>query len=450
MDEGARARAGGSARRWAGPVAAAVAAVLLAVLAWAAPPRSERTVAARPGRPAPVPAGVTAEGWVWSAPGGAEVVGIEPGSHGPLVLLDDGLVALDGRTGEPLWTHRYPGEALVDSGVLDGGRWAYVLRHAGWPRSEERRMRVLDPGTGGEADDFPLPGEDGDTVVFAGSLPVQVRVGGHGGALTLAARDPRSDRQLWDLTLPGGGDVPCEPDAAPLVHGDTLLVAYACAEPELLYTHAGDGPSGGEVEVTVLALEARTGERVWSRAWPVDAVRWGQGGTLLSPGGPPVTEGARTALEVHLTVEHWADHVLDPATGEDAVRPPDPGGLTAPGLVHADTATLVHTDHDGTVRVHRTSAADGRSSWSAVEGVDPAQLAEEAVALVEGTVLLAEPGGSFQEADALVVPAAEGSPPYRIPLTGGVPTGTALLRAVPGAVVVAASGGYGSVHGLVP
>ncbi|QRN79534.1 MAG: hypothetical protein JK586_14895, partial [Nocardiopsis sp. BM-2018] len=94
---------------WVGAPAGALVVVLVAGLV--APlseyrPVTHTFLSEAPGEPAPVPTDVSEVGWTWTAPENTEVVRVDAGSHGPVVVLRDGLIALDGRTGDELWTHR--------------------------------------------------------------------------------------------------------------------------------------------------------------------------------------------------------------------------------------------------------------------------------------------------------------------------------------------------------
>ncbi|WP_223839437.1 hypothetical protein [Nocardiopsis deserti] len=79
---------------------------------------TEHTVAdAVPDTPAPVPSDVSEVGWEWEAPQGVSVRGVEPGPFGPLLVLEDGVVALDGSSGEVLWSYRHPYNSRVRGGA---------------------------------------------------------------------------------------------------------------------------------------------------------------------------------------------------------------------------------------------------------------------------------------------------------------------------------------------
>ncbi|HEY3506350.1 MAG TPA: hypothetical protein VGN37_26620 [Actinocatenispora sp.] len=98
------------------------------------------TVAAPAGTPA-VPATVSRVAWSRAMP--AQVLDVVPAGPGVLVLLDDGVVAVDGRTGRTRWTYRRPGAYAHHLSVSPDGRSA--LLHWG---SGGSQLVALDAGTG--------------------------------------------------------------------------------------------------------------------------------------------------------------------------------------------------------------------------------------------------------------------------------------------------------------
>ncbi|BCJ28529.1 hypothetical protein [Actinocatenispora sera] len=98
------------------------------------------TVAPVAGTPA-VPATVSRVAWSRAMP--SEVVDVVPAGPGVLVLLEDGVVAVDGLTGRIRWTYRRPGASVEHLSVSPGGRSA--LLHWGPDRSQ---LVALDATTG--------------------------------------------------------------------------------------------------------------------------------------------------------------------------------------------------------------------------------------------------------------------------------------------------------------
>lgn len=65
-------------------------------------PQVRHEVADELGEPAPVPERVEEVGWEGEPELGSSVVRVEEGSHGPLVVLTDGVVSLDGTDGSEI------------------------------------------------------------------------------------------------------------------------------------------------------------------------------------------------------------------------------------------------------------------------------------------------------------------------------------------------------------
>lgn len=94
--------------------AGALAVVVLGATIVLLVPREQHRVAGELGEPAPVPSKVSRVGWEWQPSQGASVAEVRAGSHGPLVRLMDGVVALDGKSGEQLWSYRRPYDLVSD------------------------------------------------------------------------------------------------------------------------------------------------------------------------------------------------------------------------------------------------------------------------------------------------------------------------------------------------
>ena len=128
--------------------------------------------------PAPIPANITRVGWEWRPPMGAEVTDVFPGSHGPLILLRDGAVALDGTDGAELWSYRHPYDPVDDVWVHEEN--VHVRHQVGTDDSGEDLFEIvaLDSTTGEVLD------EDSDAV-----QPLGGGVREHGRELLAEALD---------------------------------------------------------------------------------------------------------------------------------------------------------------------------------------------------------------------------------------------------------------------
>lgn len=147
-------------RRWRGALAGAGAGVLAVVLVAALTPvlarvlTVEYTVADMPSEPAPVPRDVARVGWTWEPEYPVEDVLLGP--WGPVVLHADGFVALDGATGEELWTYRLPYARGVATSVIEGEGEHVHLLHTPRPGGD-MEVITLDTETGDIVDEMTIP-----------------------------------------------------------------------------------------------------------------------------------------------------------------------------------------------------------------------------------------------------------------------------------------------------
>ena len=122
------------------------------------------------GEPAPVPERVEQVGWEWEPELGSSALRVEEGPRGPLVVLTDGVVSLDGTYGSEVWSYRRPydphfevwvdGDHVIVSRVPALGTQGPLLDvldlEAGeqvwertWTRSEDDRFHVSSGGPAG-------------------------------------------------------------------------------------------------------------------------------------------------------------------------------------------------------------------------------------------------------------------------------------------------------------
>ncbi|NKZ00870.1 outer membrane protein assembly factor BamB family protein [Nocardiopsis alborubida] len=382
--------------RWKRVLTGAAAGTLVVTLVWTLVPAAltrafmvEHTVAAADGgQAAPVPATISRVGWTWEPehPVLDPVLGVERGPRGPLVLYDDGFVALDGATGEELWTYRLPFSRQAQAGVFAGqDRYAY-LSHVteATPESEPQThaMVMLDAATGEVVRETPMPaltwqGQEKSPPLRYLTPDVRVfRVHEDGRSLVVAYATDSTER-LWEVELrEGAGERWCQwaDDGGIRGHGDRVLVARLCLDQEHLpeedvesTLYRMDVPEDAVESVT--ALDVSTGERVWRQEWTPDnlsytqvpiigAVREGRGGEAVArtPGGAfAVDDGAPAQV-----FPPAPDPMYEYAVGVDtrgAVVLRDRGG-DEPGL-------LLVTDASGEV-VQRSEVEVDADLWAPV------------------------------------------------------------------------------------
>ncbi|MGW5875961.1 hypothetical protein ACWFMI_05305 [Nocardiopsis terrae] len=246
--------------------------------------------------PSPVPAAVSEAGWEWRPPMGTGIKEVHAGSHGPLVLLGDGAVALDGETGAELWSYRRPHDQVRHVWAQDGR--VHVRHRVGEDTGDgEDRFEtvVLDAGTG------EILEEESDA-----EAPPTGWMNEHGHTLVEDLLDLPDHCTVSDTRS----------------YGHSLMGVFDC-------------PEDSGTQATAVALDPLEETELWRTEWtaPPSAV---EPRLAEAPGGMAgspviVRQGAegRTA-------------VLDPGTGEELVAPPEE-------LMDDDLIGVVYADADGAV-----------------------------------------------------------------------------------------------------
>ncbi|USY22344.1 hypothetical protein NE857_12470 [Nocardiopsis exhalans] len=461
--------------------AAALAVVVAAtVLGSVTHPEVVHTVAADdPGDPPSVPGSVSARGWTWAPPPGVSISRVAAGPRGPILLLDDGFVALDGATGSELWTYRELHGTELETRLDEGA--ALLTRSTG---NGAATGMLLDPATGEIISERPdLEGLQTYTPTV--SLHEYLSDDGTEG-IEARSREPGLTGPadpLWSF-VPQEADLFCEfqPRARPTTGPDTgdglVVVAYACVDPEefeektletlepqpIRGDYHGILAHGGSVDslvATVAVLDLSTGEEVWRRD---DPVLHSQHRIDLKSGRRALaTEGEVPALEL------WSDYelfLLDPRTGEPQGYPEearDRRGRFGPAVdrvLRADTGgavLLMRGDYHGSDSPREVLTTDPDGKVIARVTIDESELDQEHLnqaIVLEDTLLI-----PYTDSDTRVMSV------YAAPLAAGdfggewLEVGSPLefgfrqehrLTAAPGAVVSYITGDITEVHGLVP
>ncbi|PDP86661.1 hypothetical protein CQJ94_15305 [Glycomyces fuscus] len=463
--------------RWRRVLTGAVAGALAVVLVWTLVPAAltrafmvEHTVADAGGQAAPVPATISRVGWTWQPE--HRVLGVERGPRGPLVRHADGFVALDGATGEELWTYRLPFSRQAQAGVFAGqDRYAYLLHVPEAPSESEphrRTMVVLDSATGEVVREAPMPepaweGQQEPPELRHLTPGVRVfRVYEDERSLVVAYPTDSAER-LWEVELQDGpGERWClwADDDGIRGHGDRVLVASLCLDQEHLPEQDVDStlrrmevPADAVESVT--ALDAATGEQVWRQEWTpedlsyvavptIGAVREGHGGEAV----------ARTRGGVFALGDGAPAPVLPPA--------PEPryeyvlGVDTAGAVVLRDRggdepALLLVTDASGEV-VQRSEVEVDADLWVAMDQahvlgsvlVVPRLARDEADRRVRAVSVLPWEGEQAQQGWTPILLEGGEDP---VDAEGLLSTGSYGVLPVPGAVVAHVED---RLYGLVP
>ncbi|MBQ1083519.1 PQQ-binding-like beta-propeller repeat protein [Nocardiopsis sp. B62] len=454
-----RVRGGGPA----GAVAASTGALALALVHAAVTvlPVDATTTTERRVDPPPVPDSVSGIGWVWEAPEGDHVSRAATAGEGLVVLIGDGVVALNGETGEELWHHRRPGSVtaqlftsadgatvmlsfLPGAGSLDGGALFVALdAHTGQVRAQD----VLPVNIFGRVPRIDLF-DDGYVAHAAG------------GALT--GMDPESFARTWRFQAPE--ECRTEDFTSSAGGRDVVATLYECVEPEV------EGS-----EIVILGLDPADGSEVWrhesSTSRTYEEVHGYHAEVALRTG----TDGAVMAL-------HW--NSFENEAQESVVLDQADGTVIAEGIEEV----LPRLDQGGDTEARQPNAAfDARGyltatslfeptveyTWHPFGGGEPRRTAplvaredefrfEQGVALtdmlVTSQLLVPEDRDSYVGPAHLTVHGApwDGGEPWELEVEFEAvdsdlirmwPESTPLLR-VPGALAIV-HGGTTSVVGLV-
>lgn len=370
--------------------------------------RSEvrHVVAEDPPEAAPVPERVAEVGWSWEPEGAAKIERVLRGEHGPLAVLGDGVVSLDGTDGSQVWSYRRPEGEPVD--VRSAYGQVYLTDASG-------ATEVLDRATGASLAEYtgvPNADSEGDVGrVIGWSGAVRVHDDQRDGEPGMSAWDAGSGEELWFRRLAPEEGLVCE-GASPNVRRDTVVYAVACvgeddfaaSDSELLNLDAAQ-----RTEFRVVSVDLRTGKELWSheredrdeafvpyRPWIGPAQ--GDGEKVLVVGGGPA---AVPAL------------LLDPETGEELLHlTEERTGAEFVLDADADGATVLHSGSYAGTEILRIDVEGNRTEVVEEGGVHLSPYPETFALLPDqvlafsghysdyeerAQILVASPGGMLSE-----------------------------------------------------
>ena len=370
--------------------------------------RSEvrHVVAEDPPEAAPVPERVAEVGWSWEPEGSAGIERVLRGEHGPLAVLGDGVVSLDGTDGSQVWSYRRPAGEPVNVRAASGQ--VYVTDSSG-------TTEVLDPATGESLAEYtgvPNTDSEGDVGrVIGWSGAVRVHDDQREGEPGVSAWDAESGEELWFRKLSPEEGLVCE-GRAPNVRRDTVVYAVACvgeddfaaSDSSLLNLDAAE-----RTEFRVVSVDLHTGEELWSHEredWdeafvphhPWIGPAQGDGGKVLLVGSglaavPALLLDPETGEELlHLTEER---------TGAEFVLDADAGGATVLYSGIHEATEILHIDVAG----NQTEVVEGGGAHLSRFLETFALLPDQVLAFSghysgyeeRAQILVASPGGRLSE-----------------------------------------------------
>jgi outer membrane protein assembly factor BamB len=168
-------------------------------------------------------------GWAWGSPNIADGRVFVPG-------IDGFVNCLDAETGAIIWRYRTAKSTCTEP-VIDEDR----VYFGGW----DRFLHAFDAATGRILWEFQLGGASDSGAQIAKDGKLYVPIGGN----TFRCIDDLTGKVLWEFTIEGGVF-----NASPAFDGETVYISV----------WDGLGMGGIPVVSWIHALDARTGERLWS------------------------------------------------------------------------------------------------------------------------------------------------------------------------------------------
>lgn len=318
-----------------------------------------------PGEPAPVPADVTRVGWTWEVPEDAGFLAVRAGTHGPVIVLEDGLTGLDGATGKELWTYRAPYSKAASHRrprvVFGQPGLAFVTFQPSGSDTRDLRQVLIETATGRIVTEVPLTGREGlDSQPGTDHRAVHATRDVY---LTwpeeeLVAYDLRSNEVLWrrDVALWNEESSCIVLPESVNAHGDQILVGELCADQDPKTSPASldfmdlfelGKESEGSDTASVTAIDVATGTVNWRREWSAAELE-------VSP--VPSFSRALPGAEPLLLA---GGHALDLRTGEDSAATGD--GLIDLESLARDEEYFWNAEDGGALLGEPTSPDDHRA-----------------------------------------------------------------------------------------
>ena len=296
-----------------GVLALAIICGSVVVLSLRAP--VQHTVA-EPGEADRVPTEVARLGWSRPLPEGIEPNDVLEGSRGPLLATGDGLLALDGATGEELWSYRRSDRPTTRLWSVAGAERVHLWQEA-LPGTGEWELLVFDTATGEIVDRGVLPDHVEEPrelvenrVLRTAVADVHTEQDRALGIWPAVVRSTLGHEELWRLESLREEGESCFAGRDALSHdtvvGETLVLPLVCA-PMIGPFHPDLGADPGWAR-RMVAVDIATGDEVWRWERPIEDSRASRPRMVVDRSGPQdspvfvidstVAIDARTGAEV--------------------------------------------------------------------------------------------------------------------------------------------------------
>ncbi|WP_152487014.1 outer membrane protein assembly factor BamB family protein [Nocardiopsis halotolerans] len=340
----------------------------------------------------PVPENITRVGWEWEAAENSSITDTHSFKGGVVVSLNDGVVALQGDTGEEIWHYRRPGQKLNSSGVTPDG--SLVVLTYSQENSNSLDLLVLESSTGEINSDRTAVIDESsrETHTLLAAMPHLTDFGlltntnrvsySHSSeeGLRLRSFDLTTGEEAWEMS-----NIASKPSFSP--------GPFITSEETVVLVGTSETP---EPTATLIGVDAMSGEELWREEYPV--------ATPVSPSSIRLsTYPGSKLLFIHIpTIGYLA---INPVNGTPASDPLDDKN-TIVGFSD-DNYSYSAWDADTSSSTYFRGTFEGEDilSIDPPESADP--YAEKHVASLEDVLArinVNKNGNSWSEAQLTVMP----------------------------------------------
>jgi hypothetical protein len=283
-----------------------------------------------------IPGTVSEVGWEWQPPPGQTIRDMYPAVSGVVAVVSDGVVGINGVTGEEVWHYRRTDSGVQSHSVTPDGRSVAITfssESTGDAEGLEKTI-VLDAADGSLSHEYETPALEEETVpderlrfrYVTNDSYVVPRVGSD-GHLRVDAFSLATAEEQWSY----GGEQEIASVGQVFVAEDVVIATGVVTS---------ENPDGGGHSLVMVGLDASTGEPLWEVDRSFDASQEDIPDMRYEPGWGAVTVNL---LEPGGESVNW---LVDPLTGESLLETATyPGWVTGDGYItrSADPeAGLVH------------------------------------------------------------------------------------------------------------
>ncbi|WP_435113862.1 hypothetical protein [Nocardiopsis synnemataformans] len=277
------------------------------------------------------PANVSSVGWTWSSPEETSIRHVSPMSYGLSVYVSDGVIGVNGETGEELWRYRRLGEKATSMNVTPDGETVAVSysAHEEEPEGEEEpppvhEVVLLDASTGdvkgsqvvefarmpfdGSGSSSYTPGNEKLGVLSNDSRIIyRDHEPGGGEVVSLGLGN---DEELWSASpgQSGGDEERYFVARSSMVSRGVLIVSSSFVDESVLEPGGLSGVK--DHTLALIGIDIETGSELWRHELEVNAA------IDLTPFDVAVEPESGVVAAAAIGSSYYEEWLLDPVTGE--------------------------------------------------------------------------------------------------------------------------------------